>query len=133
MEMCEATHDPHRLLDLHRRAATACPALFMQASQADIPAEFPPEADSGQVSVGEAADHPMSDLFLLPEELVELTGYKRQSDQVRWLIDRAYAFELNKDGYPRVLREALIAKLGGRIEPGGFSRKPKLRFDHETA
>jgi hypothetical protein len=42
-------------------------------------------------------------MFLTPDKLVELTDCKRRSDQVRWLRDRGYRFEVSAIGRPKVL------------------------------
>ena len=56
-------------------------------------------------------------LFLTPEELEDFTGYARQADQVRWLQDRRYLYELNAKGLPKVLRAHVVARLGGTLPP----------------
>ena len=59
-------------------------------------------------------------MFLTPDELVELTGYKRPSAQARWLRDRRWRFELNAAGQPRVARAYLerrmVAKEAGAVD-----------------
>ena len=44
-------------------------------------------------------------MFLIYEELAELTGYKRPSDQRKWLNDRGWAFEVSANGRNCVLLE----------------------------
>lgn len=60
-------------------------------------------------------------MFLTRDELRDLSGYKRRSDIVRWLRERGYGFELDKDDWPKVLRIAVEARLQGKIGA------PKLR------
>ena len=47
-------------------------------------------------------------LFLSETELVELTGYQRSKNQIRWLREHRWPFELASGGRPRVLRDAVI-------------------------
>jgi hypothetical protein len=42
--------------------------------------------------------------FLTPEEVQELTGYKLNSAQRRWLTDRGWKHAISADGRPKVLR-----------------------------
>jgi hypothetical protein len=51
-------------------------------------------------------------LTLAPEELVELTGYKRPSGQRAWLQERAWVFEVDAKGRPKVLRAYAEGKMG---------------------
>ncbi len=71
----------------------------------------------------------MSDLFLTPEELVELTGYKQPSKQIAALRRQGVRVFVRRDGKPRVLRSALegkaclIAICGLRIENKRYSQE----------
>jgi len=47
-------------------------------------------------------------LFLSETELVELTGYQRSKNQIRWLREHRWPFELGSGGRPRVLRDAVM-------------------------
>lgn len=60
-------------------------------------------------------------LFLTRDDLRDLSGYKRRADIIRWLRLRGYAFELDKDDWPKVLKIHVEARLQARL--GG----PKLR------
>lgn len=51
--------------------------------------------------------------FLLPEELIELTGCKIKGGQIDWLRSRGWVFELSASGKPVVLRRHLERRLGG--------------------
>jgi hypothetical protein len=51
-------------------------------------------------------------MFLTSAELLEMTGYKRPSDQCRWLRDRGWSFELSAARKPVVLRAHAEHKLG---------------------
>jgi hypothetical protein len=61
-------------------------------------------------------------MFLTREEVRELTGYKRKTDQCRFLRDNRYPFELDKDGYPKVPR--MVVETRFQVKSGG----PKLRL-----
>lgn len=50
-------------------------------------------------------------LFLSRDELFELSGCKRRSNVSIWLTANGYKFDVAADGWPRVLRAALDAKL----------------------
>lgn len=52
-------------------------------------------------------------LFLSETELVELTGYQRSKNQIRWLPEHCWPFELASGGGPRVLRDAVMQAGGG--------------------
>jgi hypothetical protein len=60
-------------------------------------------------------------MFLTREEVRDLTGYKRKSDQCRNLAERGYPFEPDKDGWPKVPRSAVETRF--QVKFGG----PKLR------
>ncbi len=70
-------------------------------------------------------------MFLTPEQLVEMTGFKHRPQQIRWLRENGYPFEIGGDGRPRVLTATVLAKLGA---PAQESR-PKVRIPkrHEAA
>lgn len=51
--------------------------------------------------------------FLLPEELIELTGCRIKGGQIEWLRSRGWIFELSASGKPVVLRHHLERRLGG--------------------
>ena len=42
--------------------------------------------------------------FLAPEEIHDLTGYKRPTSQRKWLIKNGYPFDVRCDGRPVVGR-----------------------------
>ena len=52
-------------------------------------------------------------LFLTPEDLRELTGYRRQAAQIRWLREHGYLFDVRADGKPVVLWSHVNQRLGG--------------------
>lgn len=51
-------------------------------------------------------------MFLTPEEITALTDYKRPADQIRWLTERGYRFEVGASGRPKVLRSVVEQRLG---------------------
>jgi hypothetical protein len=56
-------------------------------------------------------------MFLTDDEIHELTGYKRNADQRRWLTARGWRFEVSAGGKPIVSRQHAEAMLSGaRIE-----------------
>lgn len=63
-------------------------------------------------------------LFLLPEEVVELTGFKLTSRQVEWLRAKGWRFELNANRRPIVARRYAEKMLGcgGADDHPAFSR-----------
>ena len=56
----------------------------------------------------------MIDLFLLPHELVALTGYKRGAEQIAWLKARRWLHETTAAGAPRVARAYFERRLVGQ-------------------
>lgn len=51
-------------------------------------------------------------MFLSNEELAELTGCKRAKNQIRWLVQNGYKFELSAANKPKVLRALVERKMG---------------------
>ena len=54
--------------------------------------------------------------FLTPTEIAALTGCRRRSDQRAWLTERAWIFEADAKGRPKVMRAYAVAKRGGTPE-----------------
>lgn len=61
-------------------------------------------------------------LCLSRDELKEISGYKRKTDIAIWLRENKYAFELDKDDWPKVPRRVYEARF--QVMTGG----PKLRL-----
>lgn len=61
---------------------------------------------------------PSSRLTLSPEQLFELTGYKRSAQQARWLKENGFKFRLDRLGRPRVDRIHYENKMGGHAGAG---------------
>lgn len=49
-------------------------------------------------------------MFLTPEDIIALTGYKKPALQRRWLVDNGYSFDVRADGRPVVLLEQVMAR-----------------------
>lgn len=64
-------------------------------------------------------------MLLTPTDLEALTGYKRSSDQQRWLVAHAWVFEIGGDRRPKVLRAYAERRLGG---VDSRPREPKLHL-----
>jgi hypothetical protein len=43
-------------------------------------------------------------MFLTPDDLQQLTGYKKPALQRRWLVENGYSFDVRADGKPIVSR-----------------------------
>ncbi len=68
-------------------------------------------------------------LFLSETELIELTGYQRSKNQIQWLRERHWPFELASGRRPRVLRDAVIVRLGGSATTSITElKRPQLRL-----
>lgn len=63
-------------------------------------------------------------MFMTPDEVADMTGYLRPRDQVRWLQEWKFGYVIGADGKPKVLRQVVLARLGGHAERKG----PELRF-----
>ena len=64
-------------------------------------------------------------MFLTPDQVRELTGCARVAQQIEWLREHRYAFELDAKGRPVVLRSYVEGRLGGTIIS---QTGPKLRL-----
>ena len=64
-------------------------------------------------------------MLLTTAELSDLTGYRRNADQVRWLKDHGWPFEVGGDRRPKVLRAYAERRLGG---VDSRVREPQLRL-----
>lgn len=65
----------------------------------------------------------MTSLFLTRDELAEMSGRKQRSKVCEWLAGNGYKFEVAADGWPKVLRAALDA----RLMPGAGQRTMSRR------
>lgn len=69
-------------------------------------------------------------MFLTRQELIELTGYKNPSSQMRWLQREGFYFRVGADGRPRVLRQAVINILGGHFTETQSTRRAEPLFEN---
>lgn len=62
-------------------------------------------------------------MFLSPEDLHDLTGYKKPKLQRRWLTENGYRFDVRADGKPVVSRAHYESRndLGTRRRPSAFN------------
>lgn len=61
-------------------------------------------------------------LILSRSEIFELSGYRRPSDQIKWLLAQGICHYVGSDGYPRVIRRALLQSIPM------LPREPQLRL-----
>ena len=55
-------------------------------------------------------------MFLTPDELHQLTGYKRLAAQTKWLVEIVWPFVVGDDGNPK-LRESCALLTGRHGKP----------------
>jgi hypothetical protein len=63
-------------------------------------------------------------LFLTPDELIELSGYKQPRKIMAWLDEQGYRYRVNGKGWPSVLRDVVLLDLQGQTT----ARRPQLRL-----
>ncbi len=63
-------------------------------------------------------------MFMTPDEVADMTGYLRPKEQVKWLNAERFGYVIGADGKPKVLRQVVVARLGGHAEKKG----PELRL-----
>ena len=56
--------------------------------------------------------------LLTPQQIVQLTGRKKKSLQVEWLVANKIPHYLNAAGYPQVFESLVPAKHAGEFELG---------------
>lgn len=64
-------------------------------------------------------------MFLTESELQTLSGKVKPSAQMRWLKAEKIAYITGGDGKPKVLRDLVVARLGGT---GQTRPEPQLRL-----
>lgn len=62
-------------------------------------------------------------MFLTEDELKELTGWKRPAKVKEWLDANGYRYQVGGDGWPRVLKESVYARLSA-----SFKTEPRLNL-----
>lgn len=60
----------------------------------------------------------MSDIFLTPAELHELTGFKDRHCQARWLTRNRWRYVVDRHNRPRVARNHFAERMGCGTRPG---------------
>lgn len=66
-------------------------------------------------------------MFLTAEELRDLTGYQKPAMQKKWLAARAWAYEVNAAGHPKVLRALVEKRMGiSAAAPAARRQGPNL-------
>ncbi len=61
----------------------------------------------------------MQGLFLTPDELVDLTGFKTSGGHARWLEKNRWRFVLTRSKQPRVSRDYFLERMGStRVKTG---------------
>ncbi len=65
-------------------------------------------------------------MFLSQEDLRSLTGYKRPTDQRRWLSKRGWAFEVSANGKNQVLLEEASNRMLSNTSRRASSSEPDL-------
>lgn len=69
----------------------------------------------------------MEGSFLLTtEEVADLSGYQKPSAQARWLKQNNFPFVVGGDGRPKVLRQVVETRLGGKSTEK--KREPQLQL-----
>lgn len=68
-------------------------------------------------------------MFLTPEQLVELTGLRRPSAQIRWLQENHWAYARRADGKPAVA----ASEAARQLETGGVRRSPATSIEPDFA
>lgn len=66
----------------------------------------------------------MTTLFISDDEIRELTGYRRNADQRRWLTAHGWRFEVSAIGKPIVSRQHAESMLSGKKDETARSWQP---------
>ena len=64
-------------------------------------------------------------MFMTPEEVAELTGYKRPCDQIKWLEAERFGYVVGGDGRPKVVKELVLSRLASPVPQ---KKEPRLRL-----
>lgn len=70
----------------------------------------------------------MTRLFLQPDEIEALTGYKRPAEQCAFLKRKGWRFEQNAAGAPRVARAYFERRMVGEASTPAPERSPRPNF-----
>lgn len=66
-------------------------------------------------------------MFLSHDDIVNLTGYKRSSCQIKWLLRNGIKYLTACDGKPRVLVSQIESVIGAEAKP--TRRRTEPNFD----
>jgi hypothetical protein len=64
--------------------------------------------------------------FLSTDEIIELTGKKRPSNQIKWLSNKGWIFETSATGRPVICREYVRFKLGASSQKPMVGKQPNF-------
>ncbi len=64
-------------------------------------------------------------MFLTKQLLAEMTGYKSNAGQTRWLKDNGYRFDVRGDGRPNILIDQVRERQCKKLRP---SSEPNLAY-----
>lgn len=68
-------------------------------------------------------------LLLTPDELEQITGRKLRKQQIKWLADKHWQFEINARGAPIIARSYAEARLSGINATPQTTRARRPNFD----
>ncbi|PTQ89826.1 DUF4224 domain-containing protein [Agitococcus lubricus] len=69
----------------------------------------------------------MNSTFLTFEEVQELTDYSRPKEQIQWLSQHGWTFEISSQGKPKILRQYMQQRLGIAQDKKTVSNKPNRK------
>lgn len=65
-------------------------------------------------------------MHLSPDEIYQLTGYKKPTCQIAWLRKNGFTFRVSADGHPRVDRSHYLKVMGGINETSHQKTTPNF-------
>ena len=69
----------------------------------------------------------MNSTFLTFEEVQQLTDYFRPKEQIQWLAQRGWTFEVSSQGKPKILRQYMQIRLGIVQDQKTATNKPNRK------
>jgi Domain of unknown function (DUF4224) len=88
----------------------------------------PPASNTSSLGVDDVTRQPLS-LTLTPEEILEITGYRRAHEQLRWFKAFGVPAKRRGDGTVSVAREHYLRAGASRASPVTVESSPHLRLD----
>jgi hypothetical protein len=89
----------------------------------------PPASNTSSLGVDDATRQPRS-LTLTPEEILEITGYRRAHEQLRWFKALGVPAKRRADGSVSVAREHYLRVGASRTSAApGVEFSPRLRLE----